>query len=44
MLTFFDYLFYRFYIYCIRKKDDTAFLRSVFYVFFFSSFIIWLSY
>lgn len=34
MLTFFDYLFYRFYIYCIRKKDETAFLRSVFYVFF----------
>lgn len=33
MLTFFDYLFYSFYIYCIRKKDETAFLRSVFYVF-----------
>ena len=33
MLTFFDYLFYRFYVYCIRKKDETAFLRSVFYVF-----------
>lgn len=34
MLTFFDYLFYRFYVYCIRKKDGTAFLRSLFYVFF----------
>lgn len=33
MLTFFDYLFYCFYVYCIRKKDETAFLRSVFYVF-----------
>ena len=34
MFVFFDYLFYRFYVYCIRKKDETAFLRSVFYVFF----------
>lgn len=34
MFTFFDYLFYRFYVYCIRKKDETAFLRSLFYVFF----------
>lgn len=33
MFVFFDYLFYCFYVYCIRKKDETAFLRSVFYVF-----------
>lgn len=33
MFVFFDYLFCCFYVYCIRKKDETAFLRSVFYVF-----------
>lgn len=34
MLTFFDYLFYRFFTYCVQKKAEDAFLRSVFYVFF----------
>ena len=34
MMTFFDYLFYRFFIYCIQKKAEDAFLRSVLYVFF----------
>ena len=34
MLTFFDYLFYRFFTYCVQKKAEDAFLRSVLYVFF----------
>ena len=34
MLTFFDYLFYRFFTFCVQKKAEDAFLRSVFYVFF----------
>ena len=34
MLTFFDYLFYRFFTYCVQKKTEDAFLRSVLYVFF----------
>lgn len=29
MLTFFDYLFYRFFTYCVQKKAEDAFLRSV---------------
>ena len=34
MLTFFDYLFYRFFTNCVQKKAEDAFLRSVLYVFF----------
>lgn len=34
MLALFDYLFYRFYTYCVLKKAEDAFLRSVLYVFF----------
>ena len=34
MFNFFDYVFYRFFTYCVQKKAEDAFLRSVLYVFF----------
>ena len=34
MMAFFDYLFYCYYTYCIRKDEFNAFFLSVIYVFF----------